>query len=129
LGAGISAVIKLLMALLENLDYVMVALAAIGTVRGVAYLIKLRAAIISATTAMAGATLAARGMSVAMSAMGGPIGIILGLAVTAFGALATRVSESEKSMKSAAKTVDEITSAYRRGVKSADDWAEAMKDL
>lgn len=129
IGAGVGGLIRALMSVLENLDLIMVALAALGAARGVAYIIKLRTAIVSMIATITTARTAATGLSVAFAGMGGPIGILLGVIAGAFAFLATRVSESEKAMKSAANTVDEITAAYRAGTKSAKAWSESLTGL
>lgn len=129
IGAGVGGLIRALMAVLENLDLIMVALAALGAARGVAYVIKLRTAILSMIGTITAARTATVGLSVAFAGIGGPIGILLGVLAGAFTFLATRVSDSEKAMKSAANTVDEITAAYRNGTKSAKEWSESLAGL
>lgn len=129
IGAAVGGVIRALMALLDNLDLIMTALAALGAAKGVAYIMSLTKAIATMVTGIRTAQTAAAGLSVAMAGIGGPIGIAIGLLAGAFAFLATRVRESETSMISAKRAVDDITQAYRNGAKSAKDWADAMKGL
>jgi len=129
LGAGIAGVIKFLMAILNNLDLIMTAFAALGAAKGVAYVLALRTAIVSTMATITAATTATKGLSVAMAGLGGPIGIAIGLLAGAFAFLATRVSATEKSMHSAVDAVDKITLAYRNGAKSAKEWADSLNGL
>lgn len=127
IGAAISAAIKLLMSMLENLDLIAIAFVGLGAAKGVAAVLRLVTAFRTMRAEIAAATTATRGLSVATAALGGPVGIAIGAAASAFALLATRVSESEKSMISAEKVIDKISAAYRRGAKSAEEWTKALE--
>lgn len=129
LGSVISGVIKLLVAILDNMDLIFAAFAALGAAKGVAYVISLTQAIIKMVTAIRAAAVAGEGLSIVMAGIGGPIGIAIGLLAGAFAYLATRVSDSEKAMVSAKRTTDEIVTTYQMGAKSAKDWADAMQGM
>lgn len=127
IGGAISGLIKLLMAVLDNLDLITVAFIGLGAAKGVAAVLRLVGAIRTMRAEIATATTAARGLSAATAALGGPVGIAIGVAASAFAYLATQVTASEKSMASAERTIDKISAAYRRGAKSAEEWTRALE--
>src|SRR5690606_11673268 len=71
----------------------------------------------------------AAGLRTVLAGIGGPIGLGISLLAGAFAFLATRVSEAEKAMHSAADTVGRITNAYRKGAKSAEEWTKALQGM
>lgn len=129
IGAAAGGLIKILMAVGENLDLILVALVSLGAAKGAAFVMELVSRVITLTTAMRAATGAAAGLKVATSALGGPIGIAIGVAAGAFALLATRITESEKAMVSAKRAVDDISKAYREGADDAKKWTDSLKGL
>jgi len=129
LGSVIGGVIKLLMVILDNMDLIFAAFAALGAAKGATYVIMVTQAIIRMVASLRAAAVAGEGLSIVMAGIGGPIGIAIGLLAGAFAYLATRVSDSEKAMVSAKRTTDDIVAAYQTGGKSAKDWADAMQGM
>lgn len=127
IGAAISALIKMLMGVLDNLDLIAIAFVGLGAAKGVAAVLRLVDGFRKMRTDIAAATTAARGLSAATAVLGGLPGIAIGAAVSAFAMLATRISETERSMVSAEKTIDRVSAAYRRGAKSAEAWTKALE--
>lgn len=129
IGAAVGGLIKLLMAVVDNIDLIITALVALGAAKGAAYVMQLTQTVVTLITTIRAAQGAAAGLSIAMAGIGGPIGIAIGVLAGAFAFLATRVSESETAMISAKRAVDDISRAYREGADSAKEWTESLKGL
>ena len=128
IGKAAELTIKFLMTILSNLDLIGVALVGLGTAKGVAYVMRLYAEFVKVRTAIAGATTAAKGLSVAMAGIGGPVGIAIGLAATAFATLAMQVSEADKASGRAAESIEKVRKAYKEAADAGKDWAKVLKE-
>ena len=128
IGKAAELTVKFLMTILSNLDLIGVALVGLGTAKGVAYILRLYAEFVKVRGAIAGATTAARGLSIAMAGMGGPLGIAIGLAATAFATLAMQVSEADKATGRAAESIDKVRRAYKEAADEGQNWAKVMKE-
>lgn len=129
IGAAAGGLIKILMAVGENLDLILIAMVSIGAAKGVGYIMAAVRAFTLMRLEILTATTAAKGLSVATAGIGGPLGIAIGVAAGAFALLATRIGESEKAMVSAKRAVDEISKAYREGSDDAKKWTDSLKGL
>lgn len=129
LGAAAGGVIRVLMAIIANLDLIIAGLTALGAAKGVAYVLSLVGAFRTMVLEIRTATTAVAGLNAVTAALGGPIGIAIGVLAGAFAFLATRVRESETAMVNAESAVGKITQAYREGASSAKEWADSLKGL
>jgi tape measure domain-containing protein len=129
IGSAVGGVIKFLMAILDNLDLIMAAFAALGAAKGVAYVITLTQALIRMVTAIRTAATAGAALNLTLAGLGGPIGIAIGVLAGAFAYLTTRVSESEKAMTQAQRATDDLVASYQMGDKSAKNMADAAANM
>lgn len=129
IGKALASIIEMLMSLIENIDLIAIGFAGLAAARGVGYLMRLYGEIRKVTVGLAGAAAATRALGVAFAGLGGPIGLGIGVAITAIGYLITRVSDSEKAIVSARRSVEKISYAYRTGAKEADKWKESLEGV
>lgn len=129
IGSAISGVINFLLEVLRNLDYIMAVFVALGTAKGVGYVMALVASFRTLITSIRTAQSVTIGLNASLSMLGGPVGIAIGVASSAFALLATRISETDRAAKGAKRSMDEISEAYRKGARNAGDFAKELKHL
>lgn len=129
IGEAAGGVIKLLMAVLDNLDLIIAAFAALGAAKGAAYVVSLTQALMGMVAAIRAASTAGAALNVALGGLGGPIGLAIGVLAGAFAFLAMRVSEADKAMQNAKRTSDDLVASYNMGSSTPKAMADAAEKL